>query len=170
MAERLLRPYVQGGSKFFVAKVDVKKVRFENGQAMLSPLRFHYDSDTFALPVRLGLANSAGTQDLIVHHCRALVEVGHLIVPASATACSLTAPRLYHTSMCERAHTNARERRRDHEKNTDQRAIRHCRNGGRALGGPPGERPRRGAARQDPGPDEDAAARNLAGQWANSAR
>ena len=66
-AEKLLRPYVQGGSKFFVAKVDTKKVRFENGQAMLSPLRFHYDSDTFVLPVRLGLANSAGTQDLIVH-------------------------------------------------------------------------------------------------------
>ncbi len=66
-SEPILRPYVQGGSKFFVAKVDVKKVRFENGQAMLSPLRFHYDSDTFALPVRLGLVNSSGMQDLIVH-------------------------------------------------------------------------------------------------------
>jgi hypothetical protein len=66
-AEPLLRPYVQGGSKFFVAKVDVKKVRFEKGMAQLSPLRFHYDSETFALPVRLGLVNSAGTQDLIVH-------------------------------------------------------------------------------------------------------
>ena len=65
-AEPLLRPYVEGGSKFFVAKVDPKKVRFENGQAMLSPLRFHYDSDEFALPIRLGLANSSGTQDLIV--------------------------------------------------------------------------------------------------------
>jgi hypothetical protein len=66
-SEPLLRPYVQGGSKFFVAKVDSKKVRFENNQAMLSPLRFHYDSETFALPVRLGLVNSAGMQDLIVH-------------------------------------------------------------------------------------------------------
>jgi hypothetical protein len=66
-AEPLLRPYVQGGSKFFVAKVDVKKVKFENGQAQLSPLRFHYDTDAFALPVRLGLVNSSGTQDLIVH-------------------------------------------------------------------------------------------------------
>ena len=34
---------------------------------MLSPLRFHYDSDEFALPIRLGLANSSGTQDLIVN-------------------------------------------------------------------------------------------------------
>ena len=66
-AERLLRPYVEGGSKFFVAKVDPKKVRFENGQAMLSPLRFHYDTDRFELPIRLGLANSNGTQDLIVN-------------------------------------------------------------------------------------------------------
>jgi hypothetical protein len=66
-AEPYLRPYVVGGSKFFVAKVNVKKVRFENGQAMLSPLRFHYDAETFSLPVRLGLINSAGAQDLIVH-------------------------------------------------------------------------------------------------------
>ena len=66
-SEPLLRPYVQGGAKFFVAKVDTKKVKFENGQAQLSPLRFHYDSETFALPVRLGLVNSAGMQDLIVH-------------------------------------------------------------------------------------------------------
>ena len=34
---------------------------------MLSPLRFHYDAETFTLPVRLGLVNSSGTQDLIVH-------------------------------------------------------------------------------------------------------
>ena len=66
-AERLLRPYVESGMKFFVAKVDPKKVRFENGQAMLSPLRFHYDSEEFQLPIRLGLANSNGTQDLIVN-------------------------------------------------------------------------------------------------------
>lgn len=62
-----LKPYVASGSKFFVAKVDPKKVRFEAGQARLSPLRFHYDSDEFRLPVRLGLINSAGTQDLLVH-------------------------------------------------------------------------------------------------------
>jgi len=67
-AADVLRPYVQGGMRFFVAKVDVKKVKFDDGgQAMLSPLRFHYDSETFNLPVRLGLLNSAGAQDLIVH-------------------------------------------------------------------------------------------------------
>src|SRR5207302_3256167 len=66
-AEPLLRPYVESGMKFFVAKVDPQKVKFEDGRAALSPLRFHYDADEFALPIRLGLANSAGTQDLIVN-------------------------------------------------------------------------------------------------------
>ncbi len=65
-AEKLLRPYVEAGSKFFVAKVNPKKVKFVNGQAMLSPLRFHYDSDDFSLPIRLGLANAKDKQDLIV--------------------------------------------------------------------------------------------------------
>ncbi len=67
-AAEVLRPYVQAGMKFFVAKVDPAKVKFAaNGQAMLSPLRFHYDSEAFNLPVRLGLLNSGGAQDLIVH-------------------------------------------------------------------------------------------------------
>jgi hypothetical protein len=65
-AEPLLRPYVESGSKFFVAKVDPRKVKFVDGRADLSPLRFHYDSEQFVLPIRLGLANSGGTQDLIV--------------------------------------------------------------------------------------------------------
>ncbi|MBA3395668.1 MAG: DUF2330 domain-containing protein [Deltaproteobacteria bacterium] len=70
-AEPLLRPYVESGMKFFVAKVDVSKVKWigegNDKRAELSPLRFHYDSEEFALPIRLGLANSAGTQDLIVN-------------------------------------------------------------------------------------------------------
>ncbi len=65
-AEPLLRPYVEAGTKWFVAKVDPDKVHFEHGMATLSPLRFHYDSPDFTLPIRLGLANSNGTQDLIV--------------------------------------------------------------------------------------------------------
>ncbi|HET9989904.1 MAG TPA: DUF2330 domain-containing protein, partial [Kofleriaceae bacterium] len=66
-AEPLLRPYVESGMKFFVAKVDPQKVKFDEGRAALSPLRFFYDSDRFELPIRLGLANSSGTQDLIVN-------------------------------------------------------------------------------------------------------
>ena len=66
-AEPLLRPYVEAGEKFFVAKVDPQKVHMVDGHAALSPLRFDYDSATFSLPIRLGLANSAGKQDLIVN-------------------------------------------------------------------------------------------------------
>ena len=66
-AEPLLRPYVENGSKFFVAKVDPKKVRMVKGHAALSPIRFHYDSEDFSLPIRLGIANSSGKQDLIVN-------------------------------------------------------------------------------------------------------
>jgi MYXO-CTERM domain-containing protein len=66
-AEPYLRPYVTAGSKFFVARVDIEKVKFDKGLALLSPLRFHYDSDEFRLPIRLGLINSSGAQDLIIH-------------------------------------------------------------------------------------------------------
>lgn len=67
-AEPLLRPYVEEGSKFFVAKVDPAKVEFVGGRAKLSPLRFSYDSERFALPIRLGLVNANATtkQDLII--------------------------------------------------------------------------------------------------------
>ena len=67
-ADKVLGPYIEGGMYFFVAKVDVEKVKFNaQGQAMLSPLRFHYDSQDFSLPVRLGLLNAQGDQDLLVH-------------------------------------------------------------------------------------------------------
>ncbi|MGF1466822.1 MAG: DUF2330 domain-containing protein [Sandaracinaceae bacterium] len=66
-AEPVLRPYVAQGTKFFVAKVDVERVTFRGGRALLSPLRVHYEAEAFALPIRLGLINSRGVQDLLVH-------------------------------------------------------------------------------------------------------
>ncbi len=66
-ASAALAPYVKEQWKFFVAKVDVKKVQMDaQGVAVLSPLRFHYESQDFRLPVRLGLLNSRGQQDLLV--------------------------------------------------------------------------------------------------------
>ncbi|WP_146658678.1 DUF2330 domain-containing protein [Enhygromyxa salina] len=70
MAEQLLRPYVAAGSKFFVAKVDPSKIAkpADGSQRIeLSPLRFHYDAEQFSLPLRLGLINANGPQDLLVH-------------------------------------------------------------------------------------------------------
>jgi hypothetical protein len=66
-AAQVLDPYVASGMKFFVAKVDPERVTITDGQAALSPLRFHYDSAEFSLPIRLGLLNSHGQQDLIVN-------------------------------------------------------------------------------------------------------
>ncbi|MEZ4460654.1 MAG: DUF2330 domain-containing protein [bacterium] len=60
-------PYVQSGMYFFVAKVDIALAPKVNGKTVLSPLRFAYTSQDFALPVRLGMINSQGTQDLIVY-------------------------------------------------------------------------------------------------------
>lgn len=65
-AAAVLEPYVASGMKFFVARVDVSRLLYKDGKALLTPLRFDYDSDTFSLPVRLGLLNSSGAQDLIV--------------------------------------------------------------------------------------------------------
>jgi hypothetical protein len=66
-AEPLFKPYIAAGQYFFVAKVDASKVSKKEGRTTLSPLRFHYDSETFQLPVRLGLINAKETQDLVVH-------------------------------------------------------------------------------------------------------
>lgn len=63
---KYFRPYVQKGSYFFVAKVNAKKLKFSGQEAKLSPLRFHYESKDFKLPIRLGLINSSGQQDLLV--------------------------------------------------------------------------------------------------------
>jgi hypothetical protein len=67
-AAAALAPYVRDKSKFFVAKVDVKKVkRGAGGVVQLSPLRFAFDANELRLPVRLGLLNASGKQDLIVY-------------------------------------------------------------------------------------------------------
>ena len=78
-ASDALAPYVRGGWKFFVARVDLARAqRRPDGGARLSPLRMQYDSEEFRLPVRLGLLNAPpGPQDLIVYvlHPSARFEV-----------------------------------------------------------------------------------------------
>ena len=72
-AEEMLAPYVRAGSFFLVAKVNASKLLFSHGpasgprMATLSPLRFHYDSERFELPIRVGMLSSDGPQDLLVH-------------------------------------------------------------------------------------------------------
>jgi MYXO-CTERM domain-containing protein len=62
------QPYIDAGMYFFVAKVDPAEVAFDaDGNAILSPLRFSYDTNEFQLPIRLGMLNSNGKQDLLVY-------------------------------------------------------------------------------------------------------
>ncbi len=67
-AAAALAPYVRDQMKFFVAKVDIKKVkRDSHGFVVLSPLRFGFDAQELRLPVRLGLLNANGKQDLLIY-------------------------------------------------------------------------------------------------------
>ncbi|MCB9742459.1 MAG: DUF2330 domain-containing protein [Alphaproteobacteria bacterium] len=66
-AEPALRPYVEAGTKFFVARVSADKLRFLGETSVLTPLRVRYESERFSLPIRLGLLNAEGEQDLLVH-------------------------------------------------------------------------------------------------------
>jgi len=79
-AAAALAPYVRDKSKFFVAKVDVKKVKRDAaGVVQLSPLRFAFDANELRLPVRLGLLNASGKQDLIIYviHPESRLEVAN---------------------------------------------------------------------------------------------
>jgi hypothetical protein len=65
-AEEVLDPYIKSDMKFFVAKVNLSK--FENqGFTNLRPLQITMNSPKFMLPIRLGMANGRGNQDLIIY-------------------------------------------------------------------------------------------------------
>lgn len=67
-ASAALKPYINQGMKFFIAKVNLKE-QMKTGYAMLRPLQFAFDSDKFMLPMRLGMLNAPPNraQDLIVY-------------------------------------------------------------------------------------------------------
>jgi hypothetical protein len=65
-AEEVLDPYIHDGTKFFVAKVNLEQYK-ANGYSNLRPLQIQFDSPKFMLPIRLGMANANGTQDLTIY-------------------------------------------------------------------------------------------------------
>jgi hypothetical protein len=67
-ASEALRPYINQGMKFFVAKVNLKE-QAKTGYSTLRPLQFAFESEKFMLPMRLGMLNAAPgkRQDLIVY-------------------------------------------------------------------------------------------------------
>ena len=65
-AEEVLEPYIKSNLKFFVVKVnEEEKKKLHNN--FLSPLQINFNSPKFMLPIRLGMANADGNQDLIVY-------------------------------------------------------------------------------------------------------
>ncbi|TAH41783.1 MAG: DUF2330 domain-containing protein [Bacteroidetes bacterium] len=65
-ARDVLEPYIKSGMKFFVVKVNIDGYKKE-GAELLRPLQIAFHSPKFMLPIRLGMANSADSQDMIVY-------------------------------------------------------------------------------------------------------
>lgn len=65
-ASKALAPYIRQNMKFFVAKVNLVE-RAKTGLTWLRPLQFAFDSEKFMLPIRLGMINAQGPQDLVIY-------------------------------------------------------------------------------------------------------
>jgi hypothetical protein len=65
-ASRVLNAYVKQGLKFFVAKVNLGEQK-RLGFTALRPIQIAYESPRFMLPVRLGMVNADGPQELFVY-------------------------------------------------------------------------------------------------------
>jgi hypothetical protein len=65
-AEKVLEPYIKNNLKFFVVKVNAELMAMQ-GFNKLRPLQIEFESEKFMLPIRLGMANSTGEQDMIIY-------------------------------------------------------------------------------------------------------
>jgi hypothetical protein len=65
-ASKALQPYVRQNLKFFLAKVNLAE-QAKTGFSYLRPLQFAFESERFMLPVRLGMLNARGPQDLVIY-------------------------------------------------------------------------------------------------------
>ncbi len=65
-AEEVLAPYIKSNLKFFVVKVNEQEKKKLPGN-FLRPLQISFSSAKFMLPIRLGMANADGDQDLVVY-------------------------------------------------------------------------------------------------------
>jgi len=65
-AEEVLEPYIKSNLKFFVVKVNEEEKKKLPGD-FLRPIQISFESPRFMLPIRLGMANADGDQDMIVY-------------------------------------------------------------------------------------------------------
>ena len=66
-AEPVINSYLAMGMKFFVAKVNMQR-QAKTGFSYLKPIRINYHSPNYMLPIRLGMLNAKGPQELFVYH------------------------------------------------------------------------------------------------------
>ena len=65
-ASSVLGSYIRQNMKFFVARVNLKE-QSKLGFSMLRPIQVAYESPKFMLPIRLGMVNADGPQELFVY-------------------------------------------------------------------------------------------------------
>ena len=65
-ANEVLDPYIKSNMKFFVVKVNLDEQK-KLGFNALRPIQISFNSPKFMLPIRLGMANANGDQDMIVY-------------------------------------------------------------------------------------------------------
>ena len=65
-AADVLESYIRQGMRFFVARVNLAE-QSQLGFSYLRPLQIAYESPKFMLPIRLGMVNADGPQDLFVY-------------------------------------------------------------------------------------------------------
>jgi hypothetical protein len=65
-ADEVLEPYIRSNMKFFVVKVNEEEKKKVPGD-FLRPIQISFESPKFMLPIRLGMANADGDQDMIVY-------------------------------------------------------------------------------------------------------
>ncbi|MCG6874656.1 MAG: DUF2330 domain-containing protein [Betaproteobacteria bacterium] len=64
-AAQALAPYIRQDLKFFVAKVNLAE-QAKTGSTYLRPMQFSFHTEKFMLPIRLGMLNARGPQDLVL--------------------------------------------------------------------------------------------------------
>jgi len=65
-ADEVLEPYIKSNLKFFVVKINEEEKKKFPGD-FLRPIQISFNSPKFMLPIRLGMANADGDQDMIVY-------------------------------------------------------------------------------------------------------
>lgn len=65
-ASKALGPYIKQNMKFFVARVNLKEQE-KTGFTFLRPIQIAFESPKFMLPIRLGMVNADGPQDLLIY-------------------------------------------------------------------------------------------------------